>query len=777
MASSNPLRPQNRSQQDHAGILKHQELKTKSTSSKRGSENLDPNVCTETEKGVSKLKGVSRLPVLAKSLQAALSELSQNPSHNSWEQRPLKSKAQKKRTCTKPVPFNLSQSRTRSQRNTGDLQGKALLTPSTRLTPGAKVINLNPSAKIETPSHKATTPGVHRAQPNKSQRLQPGSHVEYMASNKDSTDVHPPSHEFGWCSHTDLSSRLGSITLIQSKLPEDSGLSNLCKTSLIKVDVNSDSQAPKDKHCFPSTTQRHVSTEAVHSVLTCEGSSAVGAQCTMPRLSTCPPGPGTSNNLPQRVVKKSHGVDVTTDKAGLFCPDPSALRSILQSDGTRLGEHVLVTPRASTCPTGRGTSIYSAQRVPAKKTQKEVPAEAKTPKGGAFSPDPSALRGILQINGATPHAPTLLMGRATSVYSAQRVPLRKPKTDESAAAKAPAGSAVSFSPDPAALRSILQNEGVRAGGATPRVSTCPTGRGTSIYSAQRVPVRKNKPEAVAAATSSQCAIRTPVMKWTPQRVANTKPQSMRKLCTTQKMSSLRGSPGLRESHDPSTGLLVCQEGEDVVLRLFEDQEQMDDDQIGKDDITSQQLLNSHQTTEAQSTIKENSDSNHCHTENEGKKTVQPFIQAAHRGSVIVFSSSQRLGSDTLKNPGISAPLQLCLGQHTSHNALPLQSDQSNGSHINPSLDLLKQSQSKAPAVKQSTTVSALRRRHTPLEEMFLDEECAMYTSRLLSCPLQPRSGNPVATTLLFQDSTCFLPIGLSSPIRLSPVPSVSSIRA
>uniref|UniRef100_A0A8C1ES84 Trophinin associated protein n=1 Tax=Cyprinus carpio carpio TaxID=630221 RepID=A0A8C1ES84_CYPCA len=713
MASSNPLRPQNRTQQDQAGILKNQELKTKSASSKRGSENLDPNASGEAGKGVSKLKGISRLPVLAKSLQPALSALSQNPSHNSWEQRPLTSKAQKKRTCTKPVPFNLSQSRTQSQRNTGDLQGKAPLMPSTRLTPGAKVMNLNPSAKTETPSHKATTPGVLRAQANKSQRLQPGSHVEYKASNQDSTDVHPPSHESGCCSHTDLSSRLGSITLTQSKLPEDSGLSHLCKTSLFKVDVNSDNQAPKDKHCFPSTTQRHVITEAVHSVLTCEGSSAVGAQCMMPRLSTCPPGQGTSNNLPQRVVKKSHGVDVTT--------------------------------------------------------------------GSAFSPDPSALRGILQINGATPHAPIGLTGRATSVYSAQRVPVRKPKTDESAAVKAPAGNAVSFSPDPAALRSILLNEGVRAGGATPRVSTCPTGRGTSIYSAQRVPVKKNKPEAVAAATSSQCAVRTPVMKWTPQRVAKSKPQSMRKLCTTQKMSSLRGSPGLRESHDPSTGLLVCQEGEDVVQRLFEDQEQMEDDQIGQDDITSQQLLNSHQTTEAQSKIKENSDTNHCHTENEGKKTVQPFIQAAHRGSVIVFSSSQRLGSDrsqdTLKNPGISAPLQLCLGQLTSHNAIPLQSDQSNGSWINPSLDLPKQSQSKAPAVKQSTAMSALRRRHTPLEEMILDEECAMYTSRLLSCPLQTRCGNPVATTLLFQDSTCFLPIGLSSPIRLSPVPSGSFIRA
>uniref|UniRef100_A0A671MEK8 Uncharacterized LOC107681975 n=1 Tax=Sinocyclocheilus anshuiensis TaxID=1608454 RepID=A0A671MEK8_9TELE len=716
MASSNPLRPQNRSQQDQAGIWKNQELKTKSASSKRGSENLDPNASGETGKGVGKLKGISRLPVLAKSLQPALSELSQNPSHNSWEQRPLTSKAQKKRTCTKPVPFNLSQSRTHSQRNTGDPQGKAPLMPSTRLTPGAKVINLNPSAKTKTPNHKATTPGVLRAQANKSQRLQPGSHVEYMASNKDSTDVHPPSHESGCCSHTDLSSRLGSITLKQSKLPEDSGLSHLCKTSLIKVDVNSDNQAPKDKHCFPSTTQRHVITEAVHSVLTCEGSSAVGAQCLMPCLSTCPPGPGTSNNLPQRVMKKSHGIDVTTDKAGLFSPDPSALRSILQSDGSRLGEHVGATPRASACPTGRGTSVYSAQRVPAKKTQKEAPAEAKSP----------------------------------------------------------TGSAVSFSPDPAALRSILLNEGVRAGGATPRASTCPTGRGTSIYSAQRVPVKKNKPEAVAAATSSQCAVRTPVMKWTPQRVAKSKPQSMRKLCTTQKMSSLRGSPGLRESHDPSTGLLVCQKGKDVVQRLFEDQEQMDNDQIGQDDL---QLLNSHQTTEAQSTIQENSDSNHCHTENEGKKTVQPFIQAAHRGSVIVFSSSQRLGSDrSLKNPGISAPLQLCLGQFTSHNALPQQPDQSKESQINPSLDLPKQSQSKAPAVKQSTAMSALRRRHTPLEEMFLDEECAAYTSRLLSCPLQPRCGNPVAATLLFQDSTCFLPIGLSS-IRLSPVPSGSFIRA
>lgn len=764
-----------------------QDLKTKlSASSKRGSENLDPNASAETAKGVNKLKAVSRLPILAKSLQPALSELSQNPSHNRWEQRPLTGKVQNKRTCTKPIPFNLSQSRSRSQRNADIPQGKAPLTHSARLTPVVKARNLNPSAKTETLSHKATTPGVLRAPANKSQRLQPGIPVEYVASNKDSTDVHPPSQESG-C--TDLSSRLGSITLKQSKLSEDSGWSHLCKTSLVKVDVNSD-QAPKDKYRFqtvPSATQSHASTKGsssnllstIHNVLPYEGSFAVGTQCMMPRLSTCPPGLGTSNHVPQSVVKKSHhGVDGTT--AGTFSPDPSALRSILQTDGTRLEEHVGATSRVSVCPTGRGTSIYSAQRVPVKKTQKEAPAEAKSPTGSAFSPDPSALRDILQFNGATPHGPTCLTGRGTSVYSAQRVPVKKPQTDDSAASKAYAGSAVSFSPDPAALRSILLNEGVRASGETPRVSTCPTGRGTSIYSAQRVPVKKNKPEATAA-PASQCANRTPVMKWTPQRVANTKPQSLRKLLTAQKMSSLRGSPGLREAHNPSTGLLMCHEGEDVVQKLFEDQEQMDDDRMDQDAIASQQLLKSHQSAEAQSKIKENSDSNHCHAENEGKKTAQPFIQAAHRGSVIVFSSSQRLGSDrcldTMKTTGAGAPLQLCEDRPTSHNALPLLSDQRNGSQINPSLDLIKQSHSKAPTDIHSTAVSALRRRHTPLEEMILDEECATYTSRLLSCPLQPRCGNPVATTLLFQDSTSFSPIGLSSLVHLNSVSSGSSIRA
>lgn len=209
--------------------------------------------------------------------------------------------------------------------------------------------------------------------------------------------------------------------------------------------------------------------------------------------------------------------------------------------------------------------------------------------------------------------------------------------------------------------------------------------------------------------------------------------------------------------DPSTELIM-QQVEDVVQRLFEDPDQTDNDQMNKSDVKSTILTTStsHQTIEPVSN-KENSDVNKRHTVDDGKKAAQPFIQAAHRGSVIVFSSTQR--------PVTEPPLQLYVDSVISQNAL--QSDQNGHSDATKHINNCTQRQMK---------VSALRRRHTPLEEMILDEECATYTSRPLSCPLQPRSGNPVATILLFQDSTCFLPIGLSSPMRLSPVPG-SSIRA
>lgn len=153
-------------------------------------------------------------------------------------------KAQKKRICTKPVPFNLSQSRTHGQRNADVPGGKAPLTPA-RLTPGAKL-----------KSHTTTPSGVFRSA-NNSQSVVPRAvgHVEHTTSTKptslDSTDGRPTitvSHESISRSQTDLSSRLGSITLVQSKLPED--LSHLCKDSPVNVGVGSSGQAPKDKNCI-----------------------------------------------------------------------------------------------------------------------------------------------------------------------------------------------------------------------------------------------------------------------------------------------------------------------------------------------------------------------------------------------------------------------------------------------------------------------------------------------------------------------------------------------
>lgn len=57
--------------------------------SKRGDENKDPNESVKPTKGVNKLTGVSRLPVLAKSLPLVARDISPNPAHERWEERPL----------------------------------------------------------------------------------------------------------------------------------------------------------------------------------------------------------------------------------------------------------------------------------------------------------------------------------------------------------------------------------------------------------------------------------------------------------------------------------------------------------------------------------------------------------------------------------------------------------------------------------------------------------------------------------------------------------------
>lgn len=357
-------------------------------------------------------------------------------------------------------------------------------------------------------------------------------------------------------------------------------------------------------------------------------------------------------------------------------------------------------------------------------------------------------------------------GRATSIYSAQRVPVKKAPVEASTA------GTVSFSPDPSALRSILHNEGVKAGSSgvtTPRVSVCPSRRATSIYTAQRVPVKKARAEEAA---------HSGISKRTPQRVPASQSQSVKRINATHKTRLLNISPGFAETQAPST-VGFSQQEEEVVQRLFqeepehEENEQMED---GGDEVTLGQSLQLHHSAEQklEHEGETGAETNRCHSGKEKIPVAQPFIQAPHRQSVIVFSSGQKL---LAQNGAQTASLQ------TSQHAAQFQpcTDQTSRSQseLNSETDrpVTPGKLCKTKASSFSSAMRALRRRLPPLEEMFLDEECAMYTSRQQSWPTRPRCYNPVALTLLFQDSTRFVPIIVTCPSP-GPVPNLSSpIRA
>ncbi|MCJ8741493.1 hypothetical protein PDJAM_G00071400 [Pangasius djambal] len=774
------LLPQNHRQKEHVGILKHQELNKvpensrvklcTAQSSKRGAENKDPNETAKPAKGVNKLTGVSRLPVLAKSLQLSVTDISPNPAHKRWEERPLLGKAQKRKACTKPVPFSLSQSRTRNQRGNE-------ASPEPVVKPGNPTTHLtrHTPAKTLSVSHHRTKTGA--ATQNTGVKCTEHANNALTNSVSLSTEIHTSTafklknpetgSDIVSAIQKDLSTKLGNITLAHSELTKDGRFSF--------KDGGFEDQAdcgPSTKGCVQTLLAADCKTGMS------EGVGNAVASSRTPRVSTCPSGPGSNVYLPQRVsVKKKkgcRGAEAISENSMPFSPDPSALRSILLNEGIKVGDLDGATSRVSTCPSGRGTSIYSAQRVPIRKPQTHTAASAGESAGGAvtFSPDPSALRSILLNEGVKPGAVmtprACPSGRATSVYSAQRVPVKKAPSEASTAA-----GTVSFSPDPSALRSILHNEGVKAGSSgvtTPRVSACPSIRATSIYTAQRVPVKKARAEEAAHTGIS----RTPIRKWTPQRVPASQSQSVRRLNSTHRARLLTISPGFGETHAPSTAGSSQQE-EEVVQRLFQEEpehegnEQMED---GGDEVTPGQSLQHHQSAEHKLKHEGDTDAeaNRCHSEKEKIPAAQPFIQAPHRQSVIVFSSGQKLlaqsGAQTasIQTSQHAAQLQPCTDQ-TSRSQSELNSETDRP--VTPG------KLCKAKASSLSLAVCALKRRLPPLEEMFLDEECAMYTSRQQSWPAQPRCYNPVASTLLFQDSIHFVPIVVTCPSP-SPVPHFSS---
>lgn len=418
-----------------------------------------------------------------------------------------------------------------------------------------------------------------------------------------------------------------------------------------------------------------------------------------------------SENMNQLTLKDASNTSKpSSDKVENFQHNHAALLSILRNEG--------VTPQSK-------QYNYLPQRVSVMKSHQKTEPNTGSVKS-VFSPDATALKSILQNEGVK----TAPSDRATSVYTPMRVPVKKNSADPGPFSSI---KAVQFSPDVAALQSILQNEGVKAVGlgATPRTSVCPSGRGTSIYAAQRVPVRKNPIEAKRGTVASLKD--TPGQNWSPQRVAaRPQPMSAMKWHTSQQ-SPYAITPGLRGAKAN-----VCPQQEEVVQRLFDDQDEQTTDQ----------------ERETESPPEKDTWSAVQNEEEEGRN-MEPFIQAPERQSVIFFSTGKKM----FREPRFKEPESTKIKQQSPEETIPvLQSLQINTAAQTLPTDLLTQKTGLNPVV------AMLRKRLPSLEEMRLDEEVATYTSVCVPTvsgfhPPRMRCGNSLATILHFEESTRFIPIG------------------
>ncbi|XP_031421616.1 tastin isoform X2 [Clupea harengus] len=747
------------------GSVKVSKSSTFHHGSKRGVENQDPSAPERGAITANKLKGVSRLPVLVKSLQLPATT---DPTQMKWQERPLLGKEKRKKACTKPQPFNLSQPRVSrlgtlkqepaSLGNTGTLRTLPTTRPA-RPRPAKTQSTLHPKPKTGTavpvrtkPAEPGTFCGASKnigSLPAQTSNPLNGATVDQChnvlsrlghggsTTKKQTFHGEPDSLPTLRCavpeSHAtdktatlldvfkDISTHLSGISLASSKHAAsalDDGLSEACGH-------NTPFRTPRS-HAAPQRVAVKTKSQTAH-----------------PTPGFCKPGN-------------------TTDG---FCPDPSALRSILQSEGVSASGLQGTAPRPSFCPSGRATSVYLPQRVSVLKSAQRKKAESNTGKAQTFLPDPAALGSILRnegvqpgghLGGATPS------GRATSIYTAQRVPVSKSRTEGGSGAPE---ISVTFSPDPAALSSILRNEGIQAGGATPHASACPSARGTSIYTAQRVPVTKSRAEIIAASLGPvrSSPSLTPAVKWTPLRVPNTKPQSTKRLLSVYRTPKFSGSPGLRGVQPPSAELPAHKE-DDVVQTLFKEQEE--EEKMEDDDEEPQTVPELE--AEAKPLVTEEAEmAGPQQAEETGSRG--PFLQAVHRESVIMLCSGQNLFRQTPARGTTPATDTQAPSSTTKPHCpstrpvgtLPGPLQQPSGSKVTTNLESTVPTKVTSLCRKRALE---LRRRLPALEELFLDEECATYMSQPQYCAALPRCSNPVANRLLFQDSTCFLPIGqLTSP--------------
>ncbi|XP_071332188.1 ras guanine nucleotide exchange factor R isoform X2 [Trachinotus anak] len=627
--------------------------------SKQESENKDPGI-SEMGKKAPVRPGVSRLPVLAKShrLQTP-SDFSQ--SHCRWEEKPLAGKAKKKKPCTRPVPFNLSQPK--SSRSTNENQQPLTVPQCQTGTDAAQPENGVCIARCKTQNINS----------------KPTKHQAVLNSHVDSTHK---SHRKATENISHLSGKSGLPNTFKTPATLSSPLSAIPNNTL--------------QNSAPSSAQPALSAE------TClENMNLLSLKDPTKTLHA------SQNTQQTSQVNFSKG---SADKRENFQSDHSALLSILRNEG------VSTTGLGSATPQSKLYN-YLPQRVSVMKSrQKAGPTTVKL---------------------------------------------------------------VQFSPDPAALQSILQNEGVTAGGlvgATPQRSVCPSGRGTSVYTAQRVPVRKNHAEATGGPA---VALReTPLKKWTPQRVRDTRhqPMSAMKWHLSTQQSPYVSSPGLKSC---KTNLQPQQE--EVVQRLFDDQvDEQNTNVTDRDPETQAQQLavqasitNTH-CDELVETSRANTSKDEEQEQEQKIVGEQPFFQAPQRESVIFFSTGKKLfRAPRFKKEEISSDQN----QHGTvlseqRKVQPVHEEVSSvsqpTSQINPPIQGLHRDITVQKSCGLSPAVALLRKRLPPLEELRMDEEVATYTSVSVAAasgfhPPRPRCGNPLASILHFEESSRFVPIDFDLP--------------
>ncbi|KAM9751173.1 uncharacterized protein troap isoform 1-T2 [Menidia menidia] len=587
--------------------------------SKKDSENKDP---AESCLKPPLQQVLSRLPVLAKSVRLQTpSDFGQ--SHLRWEEKPLAGKTKKKKPCTRPVPFNLSQPKNTKMANESRQHLTSLQSQTLSIRPQKKIC-----------SSKMT------------------EHRDVLNNNMHSGKAVGKSH--------------GTSKQKASHLSGQSGLSNTLKTSATLSNPLSS---------VPGTAlHQKKATSCAQPVL--------GAEVCL-------------DNMNLLSLKEPYSTLKTDQTPQLTIPDPPA----------------------------------------------------KALNGDNFQPDHAALLSILQNEGvsaagqvsAFPHSKPFLPQRVSILKSRQKA----------GPATGPVRSA-GFSPDPAALQSILLNEGVKNPvAATPRGSVCPPGRATSIYTAQRVPVRKNTADPTGGRVAAPKE--TPLKKWTPQRVRNTKHQPMSAMKWHQPtQQSPYGTPAPMSSR---SNIQPHQEQE-VVQRLFDDPE----------DEPSTNVTDKAAAPQAEEFPLQPSSNKHL-CEGDTSRTSsddddddeQKTYEAPPRESVIFFSTGKKL----LRAPRFENLKSAALQDQPG--AVWAQQRGEPTGLSNPSFQCLNTELILQKSCSLNPAMAMLRKRLPPLEELRMDEEVATYTAVSIPAtpgfvPPRPRCGNPLASILHFEDSTRFVPI-------------------